>query len=65
MVEHGLAKARTRVRFPSLAPEMNLLELSSIVINIKFRNGFDFFVFRTSIISLEIYIQINIKTKKS
>ena len=30
------------------APEKNLLELSSIMINIKFRNGFDFFVFRTS-----------------
>ena len=43
MVEPQPSKLITGVRFSSSAPEMNLLELSSIMINIKFRNGFDFF----------------------
>ena len=46
MVEPQPSKLITGVRFSSSAPEKNLLELSSIMINIKFRNGFDFFVFK-------------------
>ena len=71
MVEPQPSKLITGVRFSSSAPEMNLLELSSIMINIKFRNGFDFFVFKkvsvifqmVNVIKKEIKIDNTLKKK--
>lgn len=71
MVEPQPSKLTTGVRFSSSAPEKNLLELSSIMINIKFRNGFDFFVFKkvsvifqmVNVIKKEIKIDNTLKKK--
>ena len=45
MVEHGLAKARTRVRFPSLAPVTFLFELLCLNLTYNQSVRVDFFVF--------------------
>ena len=71
MVEPQPSKLTTGVRFSSSAPEKNLLELLSIMINIKFRNGFDFFVFKkvsvifqmVNVIKKEIKIDNTLKKK--